>query len=182
MTETISRNYNCLKTFFKKAIFANYLFQSHDQSSCPFCPIDGPLFLKNNLFCLFIFLWFFNIFYYRLLLYRGLVHHHRRILNLSVIDNNIVLCNSPSFCSSVISSSTDEKVKIDSSLSCISENVKYLITCSKQDKTCKENPTLYWWNRKKILWKVFGTYWYSFKHISTSNYQTRRSSFSFQRS
>ena len=76
----------------------------------------------------------------------GLVHHHRRILNLSVIDNNIVLCNSPSFSSSVIScfsrsvisSSTDEKVKIDSSLSCISENVKYLITCSKQDKTCKE--------------------------------------------
>ena len=54
MTETISRNYNFLKTFFKKWIFANYLFHL-----IPFVDLTAYFkFFLNNLFCLFIFLWF----------------------------------------------------------------------------------------------------------------------------
>ena len=83
-----------------------FSFPYHDLSSFPFCPFDGPI------FCLFIFfrlvtLFLFNFdgyywqnilstkcwtniyFYFR---YRGLVHHHHRILNVfiaSVVHNNL---------------------------------------------------------------------------------------------
>ena len=79
-----------------------------------------PLFILNNLFCLFIFLWFFSFFIFlsilmviisleltrvnrdrnifsinveltsTFLLYRGLVHHHHRILNQVIIDQTTV--------------------------------------------------------------------------------------------
>ena len=112
MTETISRNYNFLKTFFKKWIFANYLFHL-----IPFVDLTAYFkFFLNNLFCLFIFLWFLtsilmviisleltrvnldrniflincgtNIYFF---LYKGLVHHHHRILDIIVFQEYLYI-------------------------------------------------------------------------------------------
>jgi len=102
-----------LKHFFLNWIFANCLF-FHLIIWVRFSYVHLPaqIFILNNLFCLFIFLWYFTFFTfflsilmviisleltrvnpdrnifsinveltYTFLLYRGLVHHHHRILN-----------------------------------------------------------------------------------------------------
>ena len=51
------------------------------------------------------------------------------------------MCNfSPTFCKQVVSSTTGETFPITGSLSCISENVIYCITCTKGNRCCKEKP------------------------------------------
>ena len=106
VTEKITRNNNCLKPFFKKWIFANYLFSISWSEFVSFLSSWQPFFL-NNFVCLFIFLWLLTLFfidfasyyivrteegqpipkyiYLLYLLYRGLVHRNHRILNLSVL-------------------------------------------------------------------------------------------------
>ena len=63
LTETISRNNNCLKTCYKSEYLQIIFFPSHNLSSFPLCPFDSPIFfLLHILFCLFIFLWFLTFF------------------------------------------------------------------------------------------------------------------------
>ena len=63
MTETISRNNKCLKTFFYKWKFPNYLFFHLIIWVCfPYVHLTGQIFILNKLFCLFILLWFLTIF------------------------------------------------------------------------------------------------------------------------
>ena len=47
---------------------------------------------------------------------------------------------SPNFCKQIISSTTGESFPITSSLSCVSENVIYCLTCTKGNRNCKEKP------------------------------------------
>ena len=105
VTETISRNNSCLKTFFLKWIFANYLF-SISKSEL----VSLIFVFKSFLFVYFLVV--FNNFFYQcwwllslemtrvnpdrsifsinveltsaFLLYRGLVHYHPRILNIYI--------------------------------------------------------------------------------------------------
>ena len=99
--------------FFKVNICKSSLFHLIIWVLFPYVHLTAQIFILNNLFCLFIFLWFLTKFlklffidfdgYYIVrtdegqprpkyifsnkhlvfLLYRGLVHHHHRILNLN---------------------------------------------------------------------------------------------------
>ena len=46
VTETISRNNNCLKTFFISEYLQIIFFLSHNLSSFPFCPFESPNLFK----------------------------------------------------------------------------------------------------------------------------------------
>ena len=118
-TETISRNNNCLKIFFLKWIFANYLFSNPQSEFVSLMSIWQPRFLFLIIFFVCLFSCDFNNFIFRFslkltrvtpdrnifsinveltstfLLYRGLVLHHHRILNQIIWVWNIKSLHHP---------------------------------------------------------------------------------------
>ena len=59
VTETISRNPNCLKTFFLKVNICKLsFFHLIIWVRFPCVHLKDKIFILNNLFCLFVFLWF----------------------------------------------------------------------------------------------------------------------------
>ena len=56
-------------------------------------------------------------------------------------DRDCIMCKfSPKFIDHIVSSVTKEKVPIQSNLTCVSKNVIYSITCTKQEGNCKSKP------------------------------------------